>query len=456
LNNQTDTGECRGEFFVINGNLRQITEFDSSILRSGISFYEVIKVREKIPLFADDHLERLSGSLMENKVKHAPDDKLIKSNLQILIDKNTSISGGNIRLILHFPEKLDDRPDIYSYYTSHYYPSAKEYTEGVRVVLIHLQREKVHSKIINMNFRTHLNKIISDANAFEGILVDKEGFITEGSKSNFFAIINDQLVTAPEKDVLPGITRKHIFSICADTGLKIIERKVHISETGKFDSCFLSGTSPGILAIRNIGPNRFATSHPLLIRISEEYEKLVRNYTMSAKTSEDAGIKPNGMSAVIIYMSLHGCAEKAAYKLRSMYWDKVDIVNLKLQASPGLDKYSTVIIGGSIHMGSVQDKLRKFCDMHEWKLLTKRLGLYLCHMQEGETAYRQFNEAFSPQLREHAIAKGLFGGEFNLEKMTSSEKLFMSKAASIDESISSINPNAIENFGRVIFHLDKY
>ncbi len=161
------------------------------------------------------------------------------------------------------------------------------------------------------------------------------------------------------------------------------------------------------------------------------------------------------MSAIIIYMSLHGCAEKAALKLRDMHWDDVDLVNLKVQDPPPLDDYDTVIIGGSIHSGEIQGRIRKFCREHEWVLITKRLGLYLCHMQEGEAATRQFHEAFPQQLRNHAVAKGLFGGEFNLEKMLPHEKSLMKKAVGIDHSIENVNTKAIEGFGKVIFHLDK-
>ena len=161
------------------------------------------------------------------------------------------------------------------------------------------------------------------------------------------------------------------------------------------------------------------------------------------------------MSAVIIYMSLHGCTEKAAIFLKEMSWKKVDMVNLRYQCPPVLDKYSTVIIGASVHMGSIQGKISKFCREQEWQLVTKRLGLYLCHMYEGEEAIRQFNEAFPKILRDHAVAKGLFGGEFNLEKMSENEKKVIEKAAGITQSIERINKKAIEGFGKVIFHLDK-
>ncbi len=160
------------------------------------------------------------------------------------------------------------------------------------------------------------------------------------------------------------------------------------------------------------------------------------------------------MSAVIIYMSRHGCAEKAAFMLRDMYWKNVTLVNLGKSLPPALDGYDTVIIGGSVHMGQIQGKIRKFCIENEAILLEKRLGLYLCHMREGEDAVRQFNEAFSGNLRKHAVARALFGGEFTLEKMNKVERSLVENAG-VPESISRLNADAIENFGKVIFHLDK-
>jgi menaquinone-dependent protoporphyrinogen oxidase len=154
-------------------------------------------------------------------------------------------------------------------------------------------------------------------------------------------------------------------------------------------------------------------------------------------------------------MSMHGCAEKAAIMLKNMHWEEVDLFNLRLHKPPALEGYNTVIIGGSIHNGDIQGKIRKFCEEHEWELLTKRIGLYMCHMYDGEEAFRQFNDAFSEQLRQHAVAKGLFGGEFNLDKMTRQEKMFLEKATGIDRNIENINTKAIEGFGKVIFHLDK-
>ena len=161
------------------------------------------------------------------------------------------------------------------------------------------------------------------------------------------------------------------------------------------------------------------------------------------------------MPAVIIYMTLQGCTEKAALKLKKMSWKEVDLINLKRDTSPLLDKYDTVIIGGSVHMGEIQGKIKKFCNQNERELLEKRLGLYLCHMHEGEKAVVQFNNAYSEKLRNHAVAKGLFGGELNLQKMNHCEKLVLQKVAGVNRDIIKTNTEAIESFGKAIFHLDK-
>lgn len=172
---------------------------------------------------------------------------------------------------------------------------------------------------------------------------------------------------------------------------------------------------------------------------------------LTKKTAE----KTQPMSSVIIYMSLHGCTEKAAVILKELSWKKPDLVNLKNESFPDLDKYDTIIIGGSIHIGEIQGKIKSLCEKNEEILLTKRLGLYLCHMSEGEKAVSQFNSAYSQKLRNHAVAKGLFGGEVNITRMNNFEKAFWKNTAGVEREISRINLDAIKGFGRVIFHLDK-
>lgn len=152
------------------------------------------------------------------------------------------------------------------------------------------------------------------------------------------------------------------------------------------------------------------------------------------------------MSVLIVYATQHGCTEKCAVKIKKALSDSVDLINIKKRSIPNLSKYDTIIIGGSIHAGKIQGAIRGFASRNIKVLQNKKLGLFLCCMEKGETAIKQFNEAFPEPLRQHAIATGLFGGEFNLDKMGFAGKFFMKKIGHVDKSISTISEEEIQNF----------
>lgn len=152
------------------------------------------------------------------------------------------------------------------------------------------------------------------------------------------------------------------------------------------------------------------------------------------------------MKTLIVYKTRHGCTDKCVQKLKRHLNGEVDVVNLKSAGSPALSDYGTVLIGGSIHVGQVQKKIKAFCLDHEVELKQKTLGLFLCCMEEGEKAQKQFDAAFSEGLRAHAAAQGLFGGEFDFDRMNFLERKIVKKVAGIKASISRISEEAIDRF----------
>ncbi len=152
------------------------------------------------------------------------------------------------------------------------------------------------------------------------------------------------------------------------------------------------------------------------------------------------------MKTLIIYLSRHGCAEKASQLLTEKLEGDVAVINLKKEKNPDISTYTSVIIGGSIHAGQVQDGIKKFCQKNMDRLLHVQVGLYLCCMERGDTAWKQFNDAFPEKLRDHAIARGLFGGEFNFERMSFFEQKIVEKVAKVTESKSMMDLDAIEEF----------
>lgn len=123
------------------------------------------------------------------------------------------------------------------------------------------------------------------------------------------------------------------------------------------------------------------------------------------------------MATLIAYRTKHGTAKKAAQILEQHLKDNCTLIDIKKDPLPNLANYSTVIVGGSIHMGHIQSSVKHFLRKNKDTLLKKRVGLYLCHYEVGQRAIEEFELAFNEDIRIHSIAKGMFGGEFNMERM---------------------------------------
>mgnify|MGYP002628993267 CR=1 FL=1 len=152
------------------------------------------------------------------------------------------------------------------------------------------------------------------------------------------------------------------------------------------------------------------------------------------------------MATLIVYMTSHGCVEKAAWMIRDLLPDEVTLVNLENPEVPPMEQFDTVIIGGSIRIGSIQKRIRKFCEKNMDLLLTKRTGLFICCMFEGDTAIAQLHEAYPEALRKHATAFGLFGGELEFEKMNAFERMIIRQVANISVDVSKFNEKAVRKF----------
>lgn len=156
------------------------------------------------------------------------------------------------------------------------------------------------------------------------------------------------------------------------------------------------------------------------------------------------------MRTLIVYTTRHGCAEKCANKLKNGLAGEITLYNLKNSHKIDLDNYERIIIGGSIHAGKIQKKVKQFCLKNLDAFKDKKIGLYICCMEEGEKATSQFKEAFPEELINHATATGIFGGEFNFERMNFIERSIIKKIAQIEKSVSKISDDKIDQFVKQI------
>lgn len=86
----------------------------------------------------------------------------------------------------------------------------------------------------------------------EALLLDTEGYVSEGSGENIFIIRNGVLKTTPLTSILEGITRDSIITIAKDSKIDIKEEKFTRDEIYIADEAFFTGTAAEVTPIREL------------------------------------------------------------------------------------------------------------------------------------------------------------------------------------------------------------
>ena len=107
------------------------------------------------------------------------------------------------------------------------------------------------------------------------LLVNRDGVITEGSRSNVFFVKNGEIYTSPTDAVLPGVTRTVIIRILEDAGIPLHYCAITQDMLTGFDAAFISGTSPKVLPVANIGDIAYDVDNPVLRSLMARYNILL-------------------------------------------------------------------------------------------------------------------------------------------------------------------------------------
>ncbi|WP_027625855.1 aminotransferase class IV [Clostridium lundense] len=260
-------------YFLFNDDLISSNCFDEEELLRGTSLYEVIKIKEEVPLFLEKHLERFHNSAKLINVKPWISDSKIKESLNKLIKEN-KVKEGSIKFVFNF-----EKNNFIVFFEEKNFPAEQQYKEGIDVALYNRERINPNAKVLNIEFRRDLDKFIKEKNIFEAILVDKNKDVTEGSKSNVFIVKSNKLITPPVQDVLPGTTRRTIFEICKELNIELIEEKINCSSIGNIDGMFISSTPFDILPVKKIDNIVLNSSENQLIKsIMTKFNEKVKKY----------------------------------------------------------------------------------------------------------------------------------------------------------------------------------
>lgn len=259
--------ECFGKKFVLNGNLESADIFDNSLVYEGDSIYEVIRMIKGSPVFFYDHMDRLETSVSLQKKKMLADTETLKKNIISLskIEKKKEI---NLKIVFNYKNGEDN---YLVYFIEPIYPSVEQYRNGVKGILFYAERKDPESKVINHKLRSSIfHKLILEG-GYEAILVNEDGVITEGSRSNIFFLKDNILYTAPDNMILNGITRKHVLDICAENDIPVKMVSLKTATLSDYEAVFMTGTSPMVLPFNSIDDKRFKVRVPLIEKLRQLY-----------------------------------------------------------------------------------------------------------------------------------------------------------------------------------------
>lgn len=275
--------ELYGNYYYLDGNLFRAGDEDH-LPAGDVTFYEVIRTRNGIPMFFDDHMKRLADGIATRYDISGNIVQEVREGLDSLVvtELFTEI---NVRVAVSF---TGQKYSVHLSYIRSFYPPEAMVREGAHLISYHAERFDPGVKILNDRLRLSVNKALQKKDAYEALLVDHNGYITEGSRSNvFFVASGNKIYTAPDSMVLSGITRKHVTAICRREGIELVFEPVRADSISFFQSAFITGTSPMVLAARSIDDTVFGHFSPVIENLRLAYSALAEESMSKYRFEKD-------------------------------------------------------------------------------------------------------------------------------------------------------------------------
>ncbi len=150
----------------------------------------------------------------------------------------------------------------------------------------HVNSSMTKGKITGQYVNSVMAKREAVAQGFdEALLLDAEGYLTEGSGENLFIIKDGVIKTTPLTSVLNGITRQSVIEHLTHQGHRVIEARFTRDELWCADEVFLTGTAAEITPVREVDFRMMGKGAeagkpgPLTSKLQTDYQAIVRGQT---------------------------------------------------------------------------------------------------------------------------------------------------------------------------------
>ena len=252
-----------------------ISVFDHGFLY-GEGIYETLRTYNGRPFLYDRHVRRLrnSAAMMALDIPFT-DDQLAVQIRDTTADTKLDGAEAYIRVLvtrgvgeLTYDIKATPTPSVVIIVKPLVEPSRETYEQGVRVALVDVVRN--HPASVNPMIKSNnlLNQALAGQEAirrgaFEGVMRNYRGDLTECTTANLFVVKNGVALTPPlDSGLLPGITREFLFEVGRDVGVPVREQVLRDDDLFSADEAFLTSTTREAVPIVRVDDRTIGSGKP--------------------------------------------------------------------------------------------------------------------------------------------------------------------------------------------------
>ncbi|MBT7608494.1 MAG: branched-chain-amino-acid transaminase [Bacteriovoracaceae bacterium] len=274
----------------------KVSVFDRGFL-FGDSIYEVTLTYDYVLFKLEEHFDRLweSAESLALHISHSRKELTYEVNktlkqlnekrayVRIIITRGEGMIGLDPNLasknnVIIICKSLPENPNWW-------------YETGVEMIIANILRNPKESMDPSIKSGNYLNNVLAYAEAkkqgaFDAIMLNRDGFITEGTTNNIWMIKNKEIITPPlGAGLLPGITRQTLIELAKLKNLPVSEKNFTRDELYSADESFLTSSTKELVPIVKINGKSIgsAVPGPLTRKLHQIYKDHVQECVKQGK-----------------------------------------------------------------------------------------------------------------------------------------------------------------------------
>ncbi len=268
-----------GPYASLNGELLPVeaakVAVDDVDVVYGYGVYETLKVRNRVLYFPELHEERLLRSAEIVGIPHPFPRGRIRDWIESLVRANRP-ENANVKVLL-FGGESPASARLYAMTLNPLFPDRRDLRHGATAVVFEGERLYPEAKTLNMLMSSIAFRKAKAAGAYDAVLKDRYGNLTEGTRTNLFFTDGERIFTPPKDTVLAGVTKITVERVVGEAGIPMEERVLPEADLGRWAGIFLTSTSTKIMPLRMVGETEFAIPD-IVPRIAKLYDRFLDSW----------------------------------------------------------------------------------------------------------------------------------------------------------------------------------